>query len=127
MIRSSRFGLVVALAVGISACAPTGAATEFVLENATNVPVQVVVDGTWVGTYASGTNRAVPAPGEPPHRVEVLTASGERLVEWGYDAGEATSGATTRADLPCGVVRLSVGRIELPALTPTSEVASPCP
>lgn len=122
-----RLGVIGGVAMLLSACLAQGAATEFVLENATNVPVQVVVNGGWVGTYAAGTNRAVPVPGEPPHRVEVLTASGARLVAWGYDTAQAAGGATTRVDVPCGVVRLSVGRIELPALTPTSEDAGPCP
>ena len=111
----------------LSACAPTDAATEFVLENETDIPVQILVDGVWVGTYAAGTDRGVPAPGEPPHHVEVLTASGARLLEWGYDASQAPNGATTQVELPCGVIRLSVGRIELPPLGPTGEQPGPCP
>lgn len=126
--RACRLALFVGLLLGASACAPTGASTAFLLENATDVPVQILVDGSWVGTYEAGTSRDVPAPGAPPHRVEVLSVSGARLLEWGYDANQATAGAVTSVDVPCGVVRLSVGRIELPALPPAEAVPTgPCP
>jgi hypothetical protein len=109
-----------------AACVPA-ASTEMQLENLTDVPIAVHVDGTWVGTYPADTTRSVPVPGTAPHLVEIFTASGARLVEWGFSDADVSGGGVATTEVPCGVIRLSVGRLELPALAPRVEPGAPCP
>lgn len=114
------------LACVLAACAPA-ATTEMQLENLTDVPVAVHVDGAWVGTYPADTSRSVPVPGSAPHLVEIFTGSGARLVEWGFGDADVAGGGVSTTEVPCGVIRLSVGRVELPALAPRTEPGAPCP
>ena len=119
--------LVIAGTVAASGCTSfAGPATEMTLENFTDVPVAVHANGAWIGTYEAGANRGVPVPGEPPVSVELFTPSGARLVAWSFDAVQAVEGGVSTSEVPCGVIRLSVGRIEMPAIDPVVG-AAPCP
>jgi hypothetical protein len=121
--RAAVAGVIVA---GVLAGCLPAAGSEMRLENATDVPVAIHVDGSWVGTYPPEANRTVPIPGTPPHRIELFTASGARLVDWGFDTAGAGGGATTTVDLPCGVIRLSVGPVDVPSLGPSTASPGPC-
>jgi hypothetical protein len=104
----------------------SGPTTPMSLENFTDVPVAIHADGHWIGTYEAGANRSVPVPGEPPVGIELFSPSGAQLVEWSFDAVQAVEGGVSTTELPCGVIRLSVGRIELPAISPPPP-SGPCP
>lgn len=120
-------GLVVASALIAGACtAITGPTTPMFLENLTDIPVAVHAEGAWIGTYEAGTRRSVPVPGEPPVGIELFSPSGAQLVEWAFDAIQADAGGVSTSEVPCGVIRLSVGRIELPAIDQPPPMG-PCP
>jgi hypothetical protein len=103
-----------------------GPTTPMSLENFTDIAVAIHADGHWIGTYEAGANRSVPVPGEPPVAIEVLSPSGAVLAEWSFDATQAVEGGVSTSEVPCGVIRLSVGRIELPAIDPVVGT-TPCP
>jgi hypothetical protein len=123
--RIGRLVVWLALASVSVACAP-GETTTVVLENSTDVPVAIHVDGSWVGTYPAATARDIQVAGQPPHTVEVFTPSGARLAAWTYTSELARDGGMSTSEVPCGIIRLSVGRIELPALGPVTPTG-PCP
>ena len=107
-----------AATVALAACAGPGNETSMLLENLTDTPVAVHADGSWVGTYEAGAVRSVRVDGELPVGIEIVTPTGAVLVEWGIDPASPTGGAVSVSEVPCGVIRLSVGRVELPALDP---------
>lgn len=117
--------LTVAL-VGGGCLSPSGPTTTMTLENLTDTPVAVHADGRWIGTYEAGADRGVPVPGEPPVGIELFSPSGAQLVEWSFDATQAVEGGVSTSKVPCGVIRLSVGRIELPAIS-AAPPTGPCP
>jgi len=88
------------------------------LDNMTNSPAAVDVNGTWVGTYAGGTSADVYLAryGQPPFIVSVRTPNGLIAVQLEVTAADVEAGADAsgnmsgQADLPCGVIRLSFGQ-----------------
>ncbi len=121
-------GLVAAWTLGaLAACSLAQPSTPMVLENLTDTPLAVHVDGDWVGTYPASTTSSVPIRGEPPVGIEVVTPSGAVLVEWAFDAQQAVGGAVSVSEVPCGVIRLSVGAVEPPALGDLPPPSGPCP
>jgi len=123
-------GLLVVACGGLSAGGPT---VHF--ENRTNTPLAIHVNSLWVGTYAAGASAELPLSrhGAPPFLITVKSPSGASLVDFQVtaqdikavaDGSGAVSGST---GLPCGVVRLTVGRVDEVG----SEVAvgdlPPCP
>lgn len=125
-VRRDPVAAALALALLVGACTSPTTTTTMLLENLTDTAVAVHVDGRWIGTYEAGANRGVPVPGEPPVGIELFSPSGALLVEWSFDAVQAVEGGVSSSELPCGVIRLSVGRIELPAIDPVVG-AAPCP
>ena len=119
-------GLVAAAVVGLGACSIAQPSTPMILENQTDTPLAVHADGHWVGTYAPETTASVPIPGDPPVGIELVTPSGAVLVEWSFDERAASAGDATVSEVPCGVIRLSVGPVDLPALDPPPPLG-PCP
>lgn len=118
----------VAAAVVVAGCAAlAGPTTPMFLENHTDTAVAVHADGHWVGTYAAGARTSVPVPGEPPIEIEIRSPGSAVLVSWAFDEREAIEGGVATAEVPCGVIRLSVGRIELPAMDPSQPRTGPCP
>lgn len=125
--RGAIRGAITALVLAAAGCTSlAGPTTPMSLENLTDVAVAIHADGAWIGTYEPGANRTVPVPGEPPVGIEVISPSGAVLAEWSFDATQAVEGGVSTTEVPCGVVRLSVGRIELPAIDPVIG-AAPCP
>lgn len=111
----------------------SGSAVHF--DNQTNTPLAVHVKGVWVGTYAPGASADVPMSGQgaPPYSVTIHTPSGNVLL--GFDvttetitaAAEGGGTAAGSTGLPCGSVRLSIGRID-EALAPVAVEGLPaCP
>ena len=101
------------------------------IENDTNVPVGLYVDGAWVGTYAPGSRLAVPmpAPRRLPTTIELRSPSDAALLsvtlnEGQHAAAEAGGyGAGASQGLPCGVLTLLVGRLaDGEALAPAESV-----
>ena len=119
-------GLVAAAVVGLGACSMGQPSTPMILENQTDTPLAVHADGHWVGTYAPKATASVPIPGDPPVGIELVTPSGAVLVEWSFDERAASAGDATVSEVPCGVIRLSVGPVDLPALDPPPPLG-PCP
>jgi hypothetical protein len=126
--RSVRAIVVVMAAALATGCAGiSGPTTAMTLENFTDTAVAVHADGLWVGTYEAGANSSVPVPGEPPVRIEIMSPSGAVLAQWAFDGRQAIEGGVSTTEVPCGVIRLSVGRIELPAMDPSPPRIGECP
>jgi hypothetical protein len=125
-----------ALAAGaLSGCSFVGggSATTVRLVNLTNGPVAVDVDGAWVGTYEAGASADVPLRGhQPPFVVRVRSLTGNVYVELpvtaeGADgAAMGTGGASVTAELPCGVVRLTIGRVDEPPPSTPEAILHSC-
>ncbi len=62
-----------------------------------------------------------PASGRDLHGIRA------RLARWGFGDADVSGGGVSTTEVPCGVVRLSVGRVELPALAPRAAPGVPCP
>ncbi len=128
--------MVIATGLLVVACEPlppSGTTVHF--ENQTNTPLAIHVKSLWVGTYAAGASAELPLTrhGAPPYLITVKSPSGAGLVDFQVtaqdikavaDGSGAVSGST---GLPCGVVILTVGRVDQLG----SEVAygdlPPCP
>jgi hypothetical protein len=99
---------------------PTGSQAAHI-DNMTNTPMAVHIDGVWAGTYAPGTSADVPLVGHgaPPYAITVHSPSGGVLMQLVVSAddyqmaAEGTGSVSGDTELPCGTVRLSVGRIDL--------------
>jgi hypothetical protein len=111
-----------------------GATTLVTLQNGTDVPLALDVNGTWIGTVAPHTTAALPfALDDLTTSIQARSANGAALVgligtRSMFDA--AIDGSMPMAewqDLACGRVVMSVGPFDpavLPALGPAT---SPCP
>ncbi len=105
-----------ALAVGACGLLPGGAAVR--LENMSNSPVVVDVNGTWAGTYAGGTSGDVYVTryGRPPFTVTVRTPDGLIAAQVEVAAADleadakGSGGVSARAEFPCGTIQLSFGQ-----------------
>ena len=84
--------------------------------NRTIVPAAVSVNGSWVGTYASGESADVPIGGHggPPYRIEAHSPAGIALGDFLITAGDVASltagasmGGSSSSD--CGMVEYSFG------------------
>ena len=129
--RPPRLGhwLAVAAAIGLvsTGCGllPTAGPTAH-FENQTNTPMAVFVNGVWAGTYAPGTVGDVPLTGgiAPTFLITIHSPSGALLLRLDVAAAHLESvadgdvGMGGSAELPCGAVQLSIGRIHdnLPAI-----------
>jgi hypothetical protein len=120
--RAGRWGLLLSvLAVWGCGLLP-GSGPVIRLDNLTNEPAAVEVNGAWVGTYAPRTSTDIPLQGRgaPPYRVSVRSANGQELIsmeltaEHVMDAADGSAGSAGMAELPCGTVRLSIGRVDVP-------------
>jgi hypothetical protein len=88
------------------------------LENMSNSPAAVDVNGTWAGTYAGGTSGDVHLGrfGQPPFVVTVRMPRGEVVAQLEITAADVEAGSDIAgnpwagADLPCGTIRLSYGQ-----------------
>ena len=105
------------------------------LDNLTNSPATVDVNGTWVGTYAAGTSADVPlaGSGKAPFIVTVRTPSGLIAAQLEVAAADVEVGAEAagnmqaQAELPCGTIRLTFGQPAEPAPAVVVAGSSACP
>ena len=109
-----------AAALLLTGCASTPPGEPRVhLDNASDQPVGVYVNGSWVGTYEAGAKAAARLYGHggPPFDVEVRSASDERLIVLPVTVSEAASVATGQAtisselSLDCGVISVAIGTV----------------
>jgi hypothetical protein len=103
----------------------SGLGTAMVLENRTDAPVAVHADGAWIGTYPAMTDQTVRIPGDLPIEVSLVGARDVALLRWTLGPEQAETGGSAVFEGPCGIVRVSAGRIELPAL-PAVPATGPC-
>lgn len=88
------------------------------LENLSNSPAAVDVNGTWAGTYAGGTSADVYLGrfGQPPYTVSVRTPNGLIAVQLEVTAADVAAGpdgsgnVSGQANLTCGIIRMSYGQ-----------------
>lgn len=122
-----RFARVIAIAlVAGVVCACRGSQGQGLpdlgIDNATTLPVTVVVNGGVVGTFAPGTHEHVAADTLPtlPWRVDLRSPTGRMLLHLDVPVGSVWSttnpdgsfteqGAGTRVDLSCGRLDVYVG------------------
>ena len=130
--------MVAALAIGTSGCARMGVGDiPVTLDNLTDIPVGLYVNGDWVGTYPAGasTTQTLGAHGGAPYDVEARSDSGAVLAEVAVNEPQAvtlTGGGMpigVEQGVPCGVIRIVVG-IPDPDVAPAPGEAvpsGPCP
>jgi len=130
--------LLVAFAAATSGCARMAVGDiPITLDNLTDTPVGLYVNGDWVGTYPAGasTTQTLGGHGGAPYDVEVRSASGAVLAEMAVNEPQAaslTGGAMpigVEQGVPCGVVRIVVG-VPDPGAVPAPAQAvppGPCP
>lgn len=126
--------LAAALVVALTGCGMLGATTRVTLQNGTDVPLSLDVNGTWIGTVAPHTTADLPfALDDSTTSIQARSPNGAALVgligtRSMFEA--AIDGSTPMAEwqeLACGRVVVSVGPFDpsvLPALTPPT---GPCP
>lgn len=130
--------LLAAMAIGMSGCARMGVGDiPVTLDNLTDTPVGLYVNGDWVGTYPAGasTTQTLGGHGGAPYDVEVRTESGAVLAEVAVNEAQAASltgdgmPIGVEQGVPCGVVRIVVG-VPDPDTAPAPGEAvppGPCP
>ena len=104
------------------------------LDNLIDEAAAVEVNGAWVGTYAPGTSTDIPLQGRgaPPYLVIVRLANGQELISMELtaedvrDAADRSGGSSAMIDLPCGTVRLSIGRVDQALPTAANAELAPC-
>lgn len=123
--------------VSLSGCAP-GDAVPIRIQNDTNVPVGLYVNGDWLGTYPAGANTTVSfdRPIAAPWAVELRSPSDAALLRLDANGGaleaarDGRYGAGESIGLPCGELTAILGTLSADeALAPTRPSAAPglCP
>ena len=104
-------------AMTLAGCAlPMGGEVRVHIENQTDAPVAVYVNGGWVGTYPPGTQTSAPIAGHggPPYTVVSEGPGGDDLTTTqvaSSDAASLASGSTvmeTSTSVGCGQVRVVI-------------------
>ena len=106
------------------------------VDNMTNTRMEVFINGAPAGTVGEGgsTDVSLGSRGTPPYRVSVRTPSGDSLMDITVTAEEIQrvaeggfiGGGTT--GIPCGEIRVSIGRKDAPAPPPAGVDQMPaCP
>jgi hypothetical protein len=120
-------GSTVSVVLGGCVALGGGPAFEVAVDNRTDRPALLVIDGHWVGTYPSGTisdRIVVSGHGEPPWRLEAATESGVVLVAAEIAEVPAPgTGAGAAAETTCGKITIWIGDTR-PDVVP-SDVAAP--
>lgn len=128
----------VALVLATSGCGRTASADiTITLDNLTDTPIGLYVNGDWIGTYAPGATTKQPLGdhGGAPYAVEARSDSGAALAvvrvneAQAQDLAEAGRGVAVEQGVPCGVVRIVVGELGPSAVpAPAASVPpGPCP
>ena len=138
---AAALALAALLAAVAAACGGTSApdTPRLTVENLTDTPIGVYVDGEWVGTDEPGATIQTglgPTTGSS-YRIEARSPSGAVLAV--FEAPRAAVGATTQGGaalgeafaVPCGEIRIIVGELgPTEALAPAPAPATgpgPCP
>jgi len=122
-------------ALTLAGCAlPMGGELRVHIENQTDAPVAVYVNGGWVGTYPPGTETSAPIAGHggPPYTVAAEDPGGALLTSVVVSANDAASiagGSTmmeTSVGVECGYVRIVIAT---PASYDATSITEPdaCP
>lgn len=128
--RARRWALPL-VALAVSGCGLLSGGPFVRLENLSNSPAAVDVNGTWAGTYAGGTSADVYLAryGQPPYTVSVRTPNGLIAVQLVVTAADVAAGpdgsgnVRGQADLPCGIIRMSYGQpLEPPPAVPFADL-----
>ena len=107
------------------------------VDNETDIPIAVYVDGVWRGTDEPGATIVVPlGDGLPPITIEARSASGAVLATLDVPLGPVKALRDREGDawgaeiaVPCGLVRIIVGELGPNAAVKTAEAvpAGRCP
>jgi hypothetical protein len=133
VIRATLVAAILATSAAIAGCqgAPAAHAT---LENRTDVPLAVHVNGGWVGTYPAGATAEVPIrDGGAPYRIEARSASGAVLSALDVTVDDAqrvrtgTRSLSATSDTPCGMIRLTFGDAAVQPMPVPTSAPGPCP
>ena len=106
------------------------------VDNMTNTRMEVFVNGTSAGTVGEGgsTDVSLGSRGTPPYQISVRSPSGDSLMDITVTAEEIKrvaeggfiGGGTT--GIPCGEIRVSIGKVDNPAPGPAGVDQMPaCP
>lgn len=136
--RLCRIVALVALVLATSGCARTAVADiTITLDNLTSTPIGLYVNEEWVGTYPAGATTEQPLGdhGGAPYAVEARSTSGAVLATVHVNEAQAQTLAqagqavAVEQGVPCGVVRIVVGRLGPDAVpAPAASVPpGPCP
>jgi len=126
--------LLIGLAVAACSLVPV-AGPAVSVDNVSNTPAAIHVNGTWAGTYAPGASGdvALSGRGAPPYRITVISPTGTvltelTLTEEDLQAGEnGDGGVRVGSKWPCGTVRLSFALGPPEAVEPVPVGQPPCP
>ena len=132
--RPGRWALLLGALAVVGCGLLPGSGTVVRLDNLTNEPAAVEVNGAWVGTYAPQTSTAIPLQGRgaPPYVVTVRKANGTELISLDVTADDVNAatdgsgGTAAMAELACGTIRLSIGRVDMPLPTVAAADLPPC-
>ncbi|MEO6206570.1 MAG: hypothetical protein ABIP77_01290 [Candidatus Limnocylindrales bacterium] len=138
MMRGRRVVALVALVFAVSGCSRTAVADITIsLDNLTDTPIGLYVNGEWVGTYPAGATTEQPLGdhGGAPYSVEARSGSGAVLATVGVNEAQAQTpaqagqGLAVEQGVPCGIVRIVVGELGPDAVpAPAASVSpGPCP
>jgi hypothetical protein len=122
------------LAVVACSLVPVSGPT-FRVDNGSNTPAAIHVNGAWSGTYAPGASGdvALSGRGAPPYGITVVSPNGTVLMELTLTAEDLRAaeagdgGIRVGSDLPCGTVRLSFAFGPPEAIEPVPAGLPPCP
>ncbi len=133
--RVARPGALLVLALALAGCvSPLGDEVRVHIDNQTNGPVAVYVNGGWVGTYPPRATTSAPIGGHggPPYTIVSEDPRGAVLTSTqvaGDDAASVASGSTvieTSMRVDCGFVRLVIATRSAYDATSFAD-AEPCP
>jgi hypothetical protein len=125
-------------AIGLlaSGCGLLDSGPKVHVENLTNTRMEAFVNGASAGSFGPGTSGDVSlgSHGKPPYRVSIQSPSGNSLMDITVTPediqrvaeGGHTGGGTT--GIPCGEIRVSMGRTDAAAPGPAGVDQMPaCP
>ena len=122
------------LAVAVAGCGLIQSSQRIGMDNGTDIPIQLHVNGAWVGTYAPGATADAPLGGHggPSYAIQLLSPSGAVLGSWDVTAEEMElidedgEGISWDVAAPCGSIHLWIGDKVGPTTDPSPSYA-PCP
>jgi len=138
-VRAVRALALVVTLVLVTACSaiPNLDEVRVHVDNETDIPIAVYIDGVWRGTDEPGATIVVPlGDGLPPITIEARSASGAVLATLDVPLGPVKALRDREGDawgeeiaVPCGLIRITVGELgPTEAHAPAEAVPEgPCP